>query len=413
MKVINLSRLDNRGGSAKSAMKIHKGLVKRGINSIMYVGDKEGTDESIRLVTGNKWFRRIDKIWGELLTRIGFPDAFYLFSSFFFFYRDVRTADIIQLYNIHGGFFAYHQLHKLAKKSIVVWRLSDIWPMTGHCAYSYDCDKWISGCKKCNHLLFYPWVGRDHCAYTWKKKYKEISGIENMVFVAPSHWIMELAKQSPILQNKDIYYIPNGIDCDLFKPYNKLDSRKELGVSEGKFTILFLAANLEDERKGIKYFIEALKELEGIKDQFQVVCVGSGRIDTEEDIVFLGSITSDSTMAKAYSAADVFVVPTIEDNLPNTVLESMACRTPVVAFDVGGISDAVIDGVTGFLVKSKDSICLASKIEILLNHPEMVIEMGDKGYALVRENFTTEIQTDRFIQLYIELLKGKISEHKA
>ncbi len=403
MKITHISYSDNRGGSAKSALKIHRGLQNLGVDSKMYVNEKNLTcDKSIKTINLLKWQCWVDKKIGEVERRVGYPDIFYPFSRFFYLRKYVRNSDIVQIYNIHGGYFEYKILKKIATKSVLVWRLSDMWSMTGHCAYAFNCDKWKTGCEKCPDLRTYPWVGKDRCHWTWKRKQKIFQEIENLCIVAPSKWIAECVSNSPILKNKRSVYIPNGIDCNTYSPRIKAEARLELGLDVKKKIVLFLSANLEDERKGLKYLLKALMKIDS--QDIDVVCVGESKAWHPVNYINLGEIDDANKMAEVYSAADVYVLPTLADNLPNTVLESMACGTPVVAFDVGGISDAVKHMETGYLVQSGNTEELAEGIQKILENEELAKTMGSNGRNLVLENFTCELQAQSFYNLYNELI---------
>lgn len=408
MKVVHLSYLDNRGGSAKSALKIHNGLKDAGIDSVLFVSQKTLlNDDSVKSISFNKVGRFIDKKLGEILWRVGYPDAFYLFSNFFPLRKDVRQADIIQIYNIHGGYFSYKQLKKLSQKSILVWRLSDMWPITGHCAYSYECKQWLEGCNKCNDLFCYPPIGRDRCNKLWEEKRKLYSEINDLNIIAPSKWIMNCAKQSPLLQNKRIEYIPNGVDCSIFKPLNKYEAKKELGIDEAKTILLFSAANINDERKGLRYLLHSLDMLNNIYDKLVVICMGVNIQTYHKNILCLGNIKEEKKMAMIYSAADIYVLPTLADNLPNTILECMACRTATIAFDVGGIPDVIHHMETGYLVPPKDEVALANGIRFLFANPNERKRIADNAYQMIKHDFTVEIQTQKVLAYYKDILHEK------
>ena len=406
MKVVHLSRLDNRGGSAKSALKIHYGLRNLNVDSKMYVSEKEKkSDPTIKKIIRSKFLWMIDKKFGEVMKRLGYPDLLYFFSHFFYKKKDICTADIIQVYNIHGGFFEVRQLKRLARNSIVVWRLSDMWAFTGHCAYSYNCEKWKNGCKKCEDLQSYPEVGRDHCNFLWKHKKKVYDEIQNLHIVTPSKWLFNCVEESPLLQGKKIKYIPNGVDCSVFRPTEKQEAKKCLGLDDTKLTLLFLAANINEERKGLRYLLDALNKLGTIRQKINIVCVGKCDGINDKDMIQLGVVNDEKKMALIYSAADIYVLPTLADNLPNTIIECMACKTAVIAFNIGGVPDVVRHMDTGYLVEKEDINGLAKGIRFLLDSEEIRNQISENAMRLIQGEFTIELQAKRFWDYYNELLK--------
>lgn len=401
MKVVHINSHDAKGGAAESASKIHKGLKLLGQESVFFVAFKGNNTDSKYLVN-NELCRKIEREWTKILSKFGLPELYYPFTHFFYLNSDVRKADIIQLYNLHGGYFELALLNKLSKKHAVVWRLSDMWPMTGHCAFPYDCEKWKSGCNNCPYLSEYPELTVDRSAFFLRYKQRIVSNMENMIVVAPSYWIQKNAKESLVFKGKRVHYIPNGIDEKVFTPFEKAYAKKMVGLEE-KPVILFLAAEISDTRKGLAHLIQAFKHISNIENT-QIVCVGN--VDDEQKIDgidYLGSIKDKAQMAIIYSSANVFAAPSLADNLPNTILESMACGTPVVAYDVGGISDAVKHMKTGILVKSGQIEDLARGIEFLINNEKCAFEMGRNARKMIEENFTIDLQARRFLELYNNL----------
>jgi hypothetical protein len=230
---------------------------------------------------------------------------------------------------------------------------------------------------------------------------------EYAVLVAPSKWLAQSARETPLLKNHRIEVIHNGVDSALFNPNLRDGAREEYGFNVSQFVVLFGCQSLDDERKGMRYIIEmigTLKAREGF-ERFKFVCFGSQNAELPKYIDHVGYIDSEYDLAKLYAAADVTIVPSLEDNLPNILLESLLCGTPVIGFDVGGIPEVIIDGENGFLVPRKDSAGLA----------EAVAKSASIGNAIrmfCREDAVMRFGPRPFAERYIRLYKS-LERHSA
>lgn len=336
----------------------------------MFVGVKATNDENVDLAATQR-FRILDRACGKLIDRLSLQYLFYPSSFLVPQRRWFREADIVQLYNLHGGYFAFTALPLLTRQHPVVWRLSDMWSFTGHCTYSYDCERWKIGCGACPILGDYPKLYRDTTALLWRTK-RWIYEHSALTIVAPSRWIGRLAKTSPLLERFRIEIIPNGLDTEIFRPVPKERARQLLAVDPSAKVVLFSAQFVRDRRKGGEIVFKVVKRLsQEVGANLNLLVVGTGDVDSSLQascaIKHLGTISSDEQLAAAYSAADVFVLPTLADNLPNGILESMACGTPAVAFAVGGTPEAVRHMETGYLARAGNAADLTAGIEMILS----------------------------------------------
>ncbi|TAE08495.1 MAG: glycosyltransferase [Bacteroidetes bacterium] len=233
------------------------------------------------------------------------------------------------------------------------------------------------------------------------QKKKIFSENKHLSVVCLSKWLYEESINSDIFSHLPHYLIPNSLDTDIFTTHDKQATRKQFGLPEDKKIVLFVADSVQDRRKGLFCLIDSMEYLEK-KDVF-LATMGELSI-VGEDIKSLGFIKEPETIAKAYNCADVFVVPSLEDNLPNTVMEAMACGVPVVAFKVGGIPDMIQDNENGLLVSPENSQELAKKINYLLENEEVRTRLGQAGFQTVRERYTLTIQAENYINLYKKLL---------
>ena len=297
---------------------------------------------------GNRYERNLHLFLAKVT---GFDGCFSYWGTRRFLKRlnDFRP-DIIHIHNLHGRYINLPLLFRYIKKHDipVVWTLHDCWAFTGQCPYftMVECDKWKTGCYDCPQYRQYPESYVDRTKKMYKLKRKWFTSIENMTIVTPSQWLTDLVRQS-YLREYPLKVINNGIDLNLFKP-TKSDFRDKYGLN-GKFILLGVAFGW-GKRKGLDVFIELAKRL---SENYQIVLVGTdSNIDSQlpVSIVSVHRTENQQELAKLYSAADVFVNPTREDNFPTVNMESIACGTPVVTFKTGG-SPEILDATCGSVVE--------------------------------------------------------------
>jgi glycosyltransferase involved in cell wall biosynthesis len=314
----------------------------------------------------------------------------------------VREADILHLHWINKGFVSLAGLKELLSLGKpVVWTCHDMWPFTGGCYYSGTCTNYLRACGDCKFLK--DQATNDLSARKYALKKEIFSGTNNLTFITPSAWLKEIGNGSNTAAGKEIHVIPNGIDTEIFKPVKS--EKKE------KFTLLFAAVNIADKRKGFAEFQQYCKALleKGFRN-FRVVYIGENKGQFEPDPAFeqafTGYISDPAIMAKWYSEADLYVTTSNDDNLPTTVMESLACGTPVAAFAVGGIPEMILDGATGVLANVYDSENLASKTMQLLKgnfDDQQKIRLSCRSFAV--ENYDRFVVAKRHLDLYNGLLK--------
>ena len=315
--------------------------------------------------------------------------------------------DLIHLHNIHGYYLNLDFIKFLGKLDIpVVWTLHDGWALTGRCAYLFDCEKWKDGCEKCSDLNRYPKTFIDSTSFMWKKKKNYFSSGWNPVIVCPSQWLADRVKES-YLKDYQVKVVPNAVDIEVFKSKNKNSIREKYGIPIRKKIILCLAADFEDERKGIKYFFESLKYI--TTKNWMVVTAGKVvNYDKIKEVDFeirqMGYIKDKNEISDIYNIADIFCISSLDDNFPTTVLEALACGVPVVGFRVGGIPEQVTEGC-GIMVKSKDIEALGKAMERLLTNDEMRRNFGENCRKRVLQNYTIEKFTDNYMKVYNKPLR--------
>jgi glycosyltransferase involved in cell wall biosynthesis len=403
VSVVLINTFDSHGGAAISALRLHRYYAINGVDSTFLCWRKVGEDQSVEQLVSHRLLWMIDTSIGRIVDAASFPYLGYASSSFLGHNKRVAAADVVHLHNLHGGYFSLRALRLFAGKRIV-WTLHDMWAFTGNCSHSKDCERWLSGCGNCPYLDDYPKLRFDTTRFLWKHK-KRIYEHLGISIVCPSRWLYEKAVRSPLFSNFQIHHIPNGIDVKVFSPMSKGEARRKLGLdSSGLFTI-FVSNSLEDMRKGTDEFVTILKGIESEGVQLTVLLVGRGQFDSPsgfQHVKFrhVGNITSEAGMVDAYSAADFISFTSKAENLPSVLIESMACGTPAVSFNVGGVSEIIDHGKNGLIVENRDVNEFRQWVKTLASEPLQLRGMSEQAVAKVSRNFTIQMMAERYLQLY-------------
>jgi glycosyltransferase involved in cell wall biosynthesis len=418
MKVTLINTSDAGGGAPAACMRLLKALQLRQTDAHLLVQDKKTGDERVRSIASGLMgkLRAMYRFYRERIPFIIFnSDTKALRFAFSTAVTGadiseqpiVRGADLLHLHWTNQGFLSINNLIRLTRLGKpVVWTLHDMWAFTGGCHYAGDCNHFMHQCGHC-WMLIDP-DAKDISNKGWLRKMHLFSDPESIVFVTCSNWLADVARQSSLLQGYRIETIPNPIDTGIFLPGDKLAGRAKWGISPDKKIILFGAANVMDRRKGIVYLVKALEELKKTyTDEVEIVVFGKNKAFDMTMLPFkvyeMDVITQQESMAELYSLADVFVTPAIEDNLPNTVMEALACGTPVVAFNTGGIPDMIDHLQNGYLAEFKSAVDFAAGISFVLNNSAAGI-LAQNSRDKVLQNFTNQIVADKYIALYQSLL---------
>jgi glycosyltransferase involved in cell wall biosynthesis/predicted O-methyltransferase YrrM len=423
MKVVHICTMDS-GGAGIAAYRLHSGLRKIGVDSKMLVAVKSTNDPSVIEISPENYFgddknvkwKYVSEGWNKILAGYKeynkgmelFTDTGAKFS--FDNVKEIKEANIINLHWI-AGFFDLNKNYEIIKEKRIVWTLHDMNPFTGGCHYSCGCKKYTGACGACPNLGSDSEADISRQIFQNKKLVYEKLNIE---VVTPSRWLAKEASSSSLFKSYNINVIPYGFPLDDFKPYDKNELRKALGLETNKKYVLFGAQSIDNKRKGIEYFLDAVKHLE-ISGYNDIVILFFGKPSAELkfqskfEIKGLGFINDKDILAKAYSIADVFVIPSLEDNLPNTVVESFACGTPVVGFNIGGISDMIEHKLNGYIAKEKDHIDLANGIRwVIENNKDNTLTIN--ALKKTHGEYNLEKQARTYIQLYGKLSSEKFSE---
>lgn len=402
--ILFINTTSDKGGAAKAVNEmLCKPLrEKKGYKTNLLVAidnSKEKKDYIEVLKSGNNTKQ---KFLSRLQKATGYQDFFAPKSFNIEYLKVFKDCDILHLHNLHGNYFSPPALPKLTALKPTVWTLHDAHALTGHCACFYDCNKWIEGCADCPDLNSYPAVQVDSTAFIWKVK-RKIYENSNITYVCPSNWLKQEA-QKGILKDKDIRLIPNGIDEQVFLNYDKIQARKELNLPLDKKILIFSANDgVENVQKGGVYIEQIYKHYQN-RDDLVFLAIGSTKTETRtKNFINIGYIENQETLAKYYSAADLFIYPTLTDNLPFVVLESLSCGTPVISFNTGGIPEEIEHLKTGYIAKYKDFQDFIYGIELFLNDDNLRKNASIEARKTVEKRFSVGITVDNYIQLYNEI----------
>lgn len=338
------------------------------------------------------------------LARItGFNGCFAWFETYKLLKKiDEFKPDIIHLHNLHDSYINLPMLFSYIKKHNVptVWTLHDCWAFTGQCPHftMVKCDKWKAGCHNCPQYKEYPASLYDNTKKMWQLKKKWFTGVKNMTIVTPSEWLAGLARES-YLKQYPIEVINNGIDLNVFKPTHS-NFRKQYGIPGDKYIVLGVSFAW-GYRKGLDCFVEMAEKL---GEQYQIVLVGTDdEIDKNlpHNIISIHRTQNQKELAEIYSAADVFVMPTREENYPTVNMEAIACGTPVVTFDTGG-SPEMLDDKTGIVVEANDIEATKKAIKDICEKKRC----NDEEYIVAySKNFDMKKRFAEYIELYANVLE--------
>jgi len=418
LRVVHVNTFDKTGGAARAAYRLHQGLCRLGVDSSMFVAYRNSNDPSVLAYVPTKkllarfirrWRRgRISRIFNPyrrnaLHAVLNFNSDETLFGADP--WKQLPAADVIHLHWVvqfldYSSFFA-----SLPGGKQLVWTLHDMASFTGGCHWTYGCDKFTEQCGACPQLGSKS--GSDVTRRIWLRKRRSLATLHprQLHIVTPSRWLASEAKRSSLLSRFPCSVIPNGLDTDVFAPRDRLFARSSLEIAPDAKVILFAADGLNVRRKGFHFLLDALRGLHS-DEEVVLLSLGPGNTPSIEGFScrHLPPLDDDERLSSVYSAADIYVAPSEHDNLPNTVLESIACGLPVVAFDVGGIPDAVRPGLTGYLARPGDVSDLRAIICRILERDDERAEMSRTCRNVALQEYALEVQARRYLDLYEEVL---------
>jgi glycosyltransferase involved in cell wall biosynthesis len=418
MKVVIINKSDRTGGAAVAANRLMKALQKKVIDAEMLVLDKQ-TDNPYVHTLNTSWFKKkinlfrflserlvifcLNKFDRSDLFRVSIANAGTNISN----HPLVKNADIIHLHWINHNFLSLkniEQLMDLGKP--VVWTMHDMWPCTGICHHARECMNYQNECGQCFYLHSFNPKDISYRIFSKKKKCLQH---KNITYVGCSQWMADRAELSSLTRKEKIYAIPNPVDTNVFKKINKEKARERLNLPMNKYLLLFGAVNVADKRKGLDYLIDGLKcmklQYPAIYNQMELVIFG--QIKSEIRLIFdipvhsMNFLKEEEIIVNLYNAVNLFVTPSLDENLPNTIMEAMACGTPCVGFHIGGIPEMIDHKKNGYVAQYQDLEDLAKGIAWTLENSRA---LSDKAIEKVKNNYANSIVAQQYTELYKKLL---------
>jgi len=399
--ILYLNTTYNGGGAEKITRQLLYGMRRYGYNTHLIAGYGEANrDCSVIYKTGVKACWQTAK---GVLANNAPKNCPYTKRCLEKYIRD-NNIDILHIHNAHGNYIGINDIAYLSGLCKIVWTLHDMWAITGHCAYAFECEKWRNdGCRGCCDKRSYPAFYYNNIDKKYKEKSTAFSN-KNITFVTPSKWLEAICNAS-YLKNEQIVTIYNGIQTGSFRPLDKAWVREKYGIDKGRYVIMLAAADIGNRYKGFGHVLDALRLIKQ-KTRYALVVVGNGfeknMVDEQYQTVSLGYLSTSEEMNEAYNAADIFVLPSLADNLPGVAMEALAGGTPVVTFDTGGIPEIIGDDC-GLIVPRGDVNALAKAIESMVADRNALSEKSANGVQRIKDMFTEERMLERYKELYESL----------
>lgn len=413
MRVLLINTSERIGGAAIAASRLMESLRNHGIKATLLVRDKQ--TEQITVVSLEHNWRML---WKFVWERIIIWKANH-FSKKNLFAVDIantgtditslpefQQADVIHLHWINQGMLSLKQLKKiLASGKPVVWTMHDMWPCTAICHHARECTYYQTECHNCPFIR--NGEKRKDLSYRIFRKKQELYKHRHINFVTCSHWLEEQARKSALLCGHAITSIPNPINTNLFKPHSSKEARERVLLPQNMKLMLFGSVKITDKRKGIDYLIKACQQLAEkhpeLKEELGVVVFGNQSQELESILPFKvypqDFVSNEHQLVDIYNAVDLFVTPSLEENLPNTIMEAMACGTPCVGFNVGGIPEMIDHLHNGYVAEYKSAEDFANGIYWILTDPDYP-NLAEQACRKAVGHYSENVVSKKYIDLY-------------
>jgi glycosyltransferase involved in cell wall biosynthesis len=415
VKILLVSHSDLEGGAARATYRLHQGLVNANYSAPLLVQTKRSKSDLVIATRHHSGMGHAISEVRQSLNRA--PAKFYRGSNQSLFSSqwqgdglcrqiDQIAPDIINLHWVNSGYLQIETLAKL--KRPIVWTLHDMWAFTGGCHYDQACGRYTQACGQCPQLGSH-WE-HDLSRWNWWRKAKAWQHVD-LTLVTPSRWLADCASKSSLFCDRRIEWIPNGIDTEVYRPIDRAIARDILQLPQDKRLILSGSLRIgADKRKGLHLLQPALQQLsqQGWQQRAELVVFGASMPTNPPDLGlkthYLGTLADDQTLALLYSAADVFVTPSQQDNLPNTVVEALACGTPSVAFRLGGMPDLIDHQINGYLARPFEIEDLVQGLAWALETSQDSLHVAAAAREKALEAFSLQTCTQNYMNLFSDIL---------
>ncbi len=410
MRILIVNTSERTGGAAVAASRLMEALCNYGVKAKMLVRDKETQSLTVSALPGQRrsqchflWERFV--IWLHLHFRrqhlfdIDIANAGTDITRL----PEFQEADVIHLHWVNQGMLSLKNIRKILESGKpVVWTMHDIWPATAICHYARGCEAFQTECRHCPLMS----GALDFSYRVWQQKQRMLQG-QRVTYVACSQWLADEARKSALLKGQVVTSIPNPIDTHVFRPQDKQEARQALNLPTDKRIILFVSQRVTDPRKGMSYFVDAVAKLvekhPEMKQNTVVAILGGHAEDVASQLSLpacpLGYVSNPKRIVEVYNSADAFVLPSLEDNLPNTLMESMACGVPCVGFQVGGIPEMIDHRQNGYVARFRDVDDLAAGIRYVLDEADYA-ELSKSAVQKVAHSYSQQSVAKRYVEIY-------------
>lgn len=440
MTVLQISPSDRGGGAERIALSLHATHLRSGIEAYLAVGRKSGNESDIILIDNEKHRSNLSRTlrrWSDemlaenqrglkgagrlsrLCLQMAQPGREWRHSKGleeFDFPASRNLLDlaparpqVVHCHNLHSGYFDLRALPELSTQVPVMLTLHDAWLLTGHCAHGVKCDRWRTGCGECPDLKAYPPIKRDATQANWRRKAK-IYAASRLNIATPSQWLMDQVNASmlqPAIRSRRV--IPNGIDLSVFRPGDQKEARRALGLPQDSAILMFAANGARwNSYKDYDCLRNAVTQAASFVRHKPILLLAIGDSGSDEIIAnakfqFVPFKESSEIMAQYYQAADIYIHAAKAETFPTTIIEAMACGTPVIATTVGGIPEQVEHNVTGYLTAAGDSSEMAAAIVKLLGNPSQLRSMGAEAAVVASRKFGLDRMAHDYQTWYQEM----------
>ena len=420
MKVLIVNTSQSAGGAAVAAHRLMEALAQNGAEACMLVRDAARAEEGPVVALPCQWTAKWHFLWDRLLTllHLRFRRQHLWDVDAGFSGNDItrlrvfREADVIHLHWVNQGMLSLSDLRKIVSSGKpVVWTMHDAWPSTAICHLTLGCRQFTSQCRDCQYLG--NGHGKGWLAHVWRRKERLLHNA-GITFVACSRWLEGEAKASALLRGQHIVSIPNPIDTRIFRPGDQQEARRQEGLPSDRRLVLFVCQRLTDAYKGMDYLIGACRQLADshpeMTGEVSVVLLGKKADEVASQLPFpaiaVGYVGDEQRMARIYRAADVFVLPSLSENLPNTIMEAMACGVPCLGFRVGGVPEEIDHQRTGYVARYRDTDDLAHGLRWLLYTADRK-QLSAACVRKVAQSYSQTAVAVRYTEVYQQALAHK------
>jgi len=438
LKILSVSLSDGGGGAEGIALNLTQGYRSAGFDARLLVAKKKTNFDWVDELPARTTQGSLNPLGPRFLSNEiialdqaeGFEDMNFPFTWDILKYLGESKEAVLHLHNLHGGYFDLRALPYLTQNVPTIWTLHDSWALTGHCAHSFDCTNWTTGCGNCPDLGIYPAITKDNTQRNFEVKRNAFSA-SRLHVVTPSRWLLERIQQSPMARHfSSAQVITQGVDLDLFHPSDKAACREELGIPRDAVVLLCAANGLgRNPWKDFSTLTTAVASLPAAKSGKKIIVVALGETQPPHhlgnaEVYYPGFITPPTQLTKYYQAADLFLHFAKIDTFPTVVLEALACGLPVIASNVGGIPEQIqsaitwrseggvvnTTGATGVLIDKGNVGQAIAAISFLIDNATARVEIGSNAARTTQTKFSRK----GMIKFYSALAKSlHSSEHAA